>query len=567
MLRHIHIHHFAIVDELKLDLSPGMTVLTGETGAGKSILLDALGLALGDRADTGAIRAGVDRAEVSVDFNITEHQQAQNWLLDRELDDDDLCLIRRTINRDGRSKGYINGRPVPMQMLRELGEQLVDIHGQHEHQSLLKRDVQRQALDDYASAHSSSKSTSHEKLVTDTAELFTQWQQLTETLAELQASREQRDDRLELLRYQVEELRELDFSREEYSTLETEHARLANQNQLREGGEQVLQALSGDNQDTLTDRVEKCSVEMQQLLSIDPALANVCETLQGAVIQSREAAAELRNYLDGLSLDPEQLQTLNERLGFIHDLARKHRLIPNELPVLHEQLEGELSTLEKADIQLESITSDISTVEKAYQKIACKLSASRKQSAKKLAAAITENMHQLGMPHGLFEITLEPVEGLSIHGLERAEYCVTTNPGQPLQPLAKVASGGELARISLAIQVIAAGSGNIQTLVFDEVDVGIGGGIAEVVGRLLKNLSDNRQVLCVTHQPQVASLAHQHLQVRKQSEKQKTITDVSPISEQDRVDEIARMLGGLEITEQTLSHAQEMIERGQQPLT
>lgn len=571
MLKNINIRHFAIVDELALDLCPGMTVLTGETGAGKSILLDALGLALGDRADTKAIRAGVDRAEVSVDFNITDHQQAQSWLNDHELDDEDLCLIRRTINRDGRSKGYINGRPVPMQMLRELGEQLVDIHGQHEHQSLLKREVQRQALDDYSCAHSDSadtgKGSSHEKLLADTADYFTQWQQLTETLADLQASREQREDRLELLRYQVEELRELDFTPEEYANLETEHARLANQNQLREGGEQVLQALSGDDQDTLTDRVERCSVEMQQLLSIDPALANVCETLQGAAIQSREAATELRNYLDGLSLDPEQLQTLNERLGFIHDLARKHRLIPNELPVLHQQLEAELSILEKADIQLESITSEISTVKKAYQKIASKLSASRQQSAKKLAAAVTGNMHQLGMPHGLFEISLDPIDEPSIHGLERVEYLVTANPGQPVQPLAKVASGGELARISLAIQVISAGSGNIPTLVFDEVDVGIGGGIAEVVGRLLKNLSDNRQVLCVTHQPQVASLAHQHLQVSKQSEEQKTITDVSPISEQERIDEIARMLGGLEITEQTLSHAQEMIERGQQSLT
>jgi len=428
MLKNINIRHFAIVDELALDLSSGMTVLTGETGAGKSILLDALGLALGDRADTKAIRAGVDRAEVSVDFNITDHQQAQSWLNDHELDDEDLCLIRRTINRDGRSKGYINGRPVPMQMLRELGEQLVDIHGQHEHQSLLKREVQRQALDDFSCMHNSG----HEMLVSDTADFFTQWQDLTETLAKLQSSREQREDRLELLRYQVEELRELNFTPEEYANLETEHARLANQNQLREGGEQVLQALSGDDQNTLTDRVERCSVEMQQLLSIDPALANVCETLQGAAIQSREAATELRNYLDGLSLDPEQLQTLNERLGFIHDLARKHRLIPNELPVLHQQLEAELSTLEKADIQLESITSEISTVKKAYQKIASKLSASRLQSAKKLAAAVTKNMHQLGMPHGLFEISLDPIDEPSIHGLERVEYLVTANPGQPV---------------------------------------------------------------------------------------------------------------------------------------
>ncbi len=567
MLKHIHIRHFAIVDELALDLSTGMTVLTGETGAGKSILLDALGLALGDRADTGAIRAGVDRAEVSVDFNITEHQQAQNWLQEHELDDEDLCLIRRTINRDGRSKGYINGRPVPMQMLRELGEQLVDIHGQHEHQSLLKRDVQRQALDDYSCTHSTTNGAGHEKLLTDTAKYFLEWQQLTETLAELQASREQRDDRLELLRYQVEELRELDFSRDEFSKLETEHARLANLNQLREGGEQVLQMLGSDEQSALTDGIEQASTELQTLQEMDPALKNVSETLQSAAIQAREATHELRDYLDSLSVDPEHLQTLNERLGLIHDLARKHRLIPNELSALQEQLETELATLEKADIQLEAITSDISKVEKAYQQSASKLSASRQQAAKKLATAVTENMHQLGMPHGIFEIALEPINGLSVHGLEHVEYRVTANPGQPVQPLAKVASGGELARISLAIQVIAAGSGNIPTLVFDEVDVGIGGGIAEVVGRLLKNLSDNRQVLCVTHQPQVASLAHQHLQVSKQSEKQKTVTDVSPISKQDRVDEIARMLGGLEITEQTLSHAREMIERGQQPLT
>ena len=570
MLRHIHIRHFAIVDDLALDLSSGMTVLTGETGAGKSILIDALGLALGDRAETGAIRAGVDRAEVSADFNIEEHKDAQVWLHEHELDDDDQCLIRRTINRDGRSKGYINGRPVPMQMLRELGEQLVDIHGQHAHQSLLKREVQRQALDDYSCALPATNTTNsadHEKLITKTAEHFKNWQHLNETLSQLQISKTQRDDRLELLRYQVEELRELNFSREEYATLETEHARLANQNQLREGGEQVLQALNGDDQNTLTDKVEQCSVEMQQLLSIDPALANVCETLQGAVIQSREAAAELRNYLDGLSHDPEHLQTLNERLGHVHDLARKHRLIPEQLPVLHEQLEQELATLEQAEIQLESITADIATTEKAYQKVAAKLSSSRQKAAKKLEKAVTDNMHQLGMPHGQFEIALEPADGVSVHGLERAEYRVTTNPGQPVQALAKVASGGELARISLAIQVIAAGTGSIPTLIFDEVDVGIGGGIAEVVGRLLRNLSDKRQVLCVTHQPQVASLAHQHLQVSKQSEKQKTITDVSPISEQDRVDEIARMLGGLEITEQTLSHAREMIERGQRPLT
>ena len=302
---------------------------------------------------------------------------------------------------------------------------------------------------------------------------------------------------------------------------------------------------------------------MQRLLTVDSALANVCETLQGAAIQSREAASELRNYIDNLSLDPEHLQTLNERLGQIHDLARKHRLIPDELPNLHEQLEQELKELEQAEFQLETISGEITQTENEYRDVAGKLSKSRQRAAQNLETAITENMHQLGMPHGHFKIELEKTETPTVNGLERVEYKVTTNPGQPVQSLAKVASGGELARISLAIQVISAGTGNIPTLIFDEVDVGIGGAIAEVVGRLLRNLSTNRQVLCVTHQPQVASLAHHHLYVSKQAGHKKTVTDVLPISDKERVDEIARMLGGLEITEQTLSHAQEMIERGQ----
>lgn len=563
MLQHIHIHHFAIVDELALDLASGMTVLTGETGAGKSILLDALGLALGDRAESGTIQPGAERAEVSAEFDIHKLKSVQTWLLEQELDDDGLCLIRRTINRDGRSKGYINGRPVPMQALRELGEQLVDIHGQHAHQSLLKRQVQREALDAYA-GHDVAE---HNKLVSDTAQCFTQWQQLNEELARLKASRAQRDDRLELLRYQVSELHELELAENELQELETEHHRLANLNQLREGGERVYLALSGDSEGAVSDILDRISTDIEKLLAADPALANASEALQGASIQAREASHELRDYLDHLSLDPERLQWVDERLGLIHDLARKHHLSLAELPGLLLQLEDELATLENAEVQLEEITTTVAETENNWREIASKLSASRQKAAKKLGKAVSDNMHQLGMPHGVFSIVLEPMGGLSAHGQEAAEFHVTTNPGQPAQAMSKVASGGELARISLAIQVIAAGSGRIPTLIFDEVDVGIGGGIAEVVGRLLRNLSNERQVLCVTHQPQVASLAHHHLQVSKQADNKKTNTDVMLINEQQRVDEIARMLGGLEITEQTLSHAREMIERGQQPLT
>lgn len=558
MLRHIHIRHFAIVDELALDFSSGLTVFTGETGAGKSILIDALGLALGDRAESGTIRPGAERAEVSAEFDINSQAQIQAWLREQELDEDGQCLIRRTFNTDGRSKGYINGHVVPMQSLRELGEQLVDIHGQHAHQSLLKRKIQRQALDDYAG---------HNALVSDIAAQYGHWQELRDQLNELQLSREQRDDRLGLLRYQVQELQQLDLSIEELAELETEHQRLANLNQLRAGGESAFHILNENPEGALNDTLEQLAAEIEQLAGTDPGLKNISETLQGAAIQAREAGNELRNYLDGLELDPDRLQWVDERLGLIHDLARKHRIPPEQLPELLLQLETELATLENAEVHLEEIAVALEQAEQAYRDTAAKLSASRKAAAEKLARAVSKNMHQLGMPHGEFSIQLDPVTELSPNGLEQVEFHVTTNPGQPPQALSKVASGGELARISLAIQVIAAGTGRIPTLIFDEVDVGIGGGIAEVVGRLLRNLSDERQVMCVTHQPQVASLAHHHLQVRKQSDKQQTSTDVTPVSEQDRVNEIARMLGGLEITEQTLSHAREMIDRGQQPLS
>ena len=574
MLRHIHIRHFAIVDELALDFGSGMTVLTGETGAGKSILLDALGLALGDRGESGIIRAGASRAEVSAEFDIDNHTAVQHWLDEHELDDDGQCLIRRTVSIEGRSKGYINGRPVPMQSLRELGEQLVDIHGQHAHQSLLKRDVQRQVLDDLAinaSKTSKTKTDSHENLLRHTAEQFRRWQQLKQELAQLQASKTQREDRLELLRYQVEELQQLSLSIESLNELENEHTRLANLNQLREGVEKIHASLDGDGEQSISSGLDHASSELLRLRELDANLANACEALQGAAIQAAEANNELRDYLDDLSLDPERLQVVEDSIGVIHELARKHHCSPEALPTLQVTLEDELTALEQADVQLGAVSEAVSAVEAHYFAVAKKLSASRQKTAKQLAAKVTENLHQLGMPHGQFEIALEAVESPGINGLERVEFRVSANPGQPVQPMAKVASGGELARISLAVQVIAAGTGRIPTLIFDEVDVGIGGGIAEVVGRLLRNLSADRQVLCVTHQPQVASLAHHHLQVSKQASKQKgkerTVTDVTAISAQDRVDEIARMLGGLEITEQTLSHAREMIERGQQALS
>lgn len=553
MLRHIHIRHFAIVDKLELELAPGMTVLTGETGAGKSILLDALGLALGDRADTGIMRNPNERAEVTVDFDIHGLKHVNDWLLERELDDEEQCLIRRTINTDGRSKGYINGHPAPMQLLRELGEMLVDIHGQHAHQSLLKRDVQRQALDDFAG---------HDTLLAVTESLFLQWKEQQEKLAALKASQAQREDRLELLRYQVEELDTLALQPGEVEELDAEHDRLANLNQLMEGSQQAMYALSED-EDSILSRLEAMSNKIERLREHDNQLGTASEALRGAAIQAGEAAHELRAYLDDLTLDPSRLQEVNERLSTLHDLARKHGCQPQDLPALLTQLQTELADLETAHIQLDSLQQELAQTEAQYRDTAKQLSDSRAKAAKKLGSTVSKNMAQLGMKDGKFEVRLLPKDHFSGSGLEYIEFYVTTNPGQAPQPMAKVASGGELSRISLAIQVIIAGKGRIPTLIFDEVDVGIGGGIAEIVGRLLRNLSAERQVLCVTHQPQVASLAHQHLQVSKQTQKNSTQTSVAPLGPEARVDEIARMLGGVEITEQTLSHAREMVEMGQ----
>lgn len=554
MLRNIHIRHLAVVDELNLDLQPAMTVLTGETGAGKSILIDALSLALGDRADSGVIRAGQARAEISADFDLSGLIHISDWLGKQELDDDGQCLIRRTINRDGPSRGYINGRPVPMQSLRELGEMLVDIHGQHAHQSLLRRDAQRQALDACAG---------HQKLLDNVAGYYQQWRTLREQLDQLTASRAQREDRLELLRYQVQELQELALNDDELTALEEEHDRLANLNQLRAGSQQVLQLLIENEDSALADALERAAGELERLQGFDARLGNIMQTVRDAAIQTSEAGHELRDYLEGLSLDPERLQEIDQRLGLIHDLSRKHQLSAQELPALQQQLEDELATLEDADVALDATARELAVIETAYRQAADKLRISRRRAAKKLAKAVSDNMHRLGMKGGRFEIALEAQENYSANGLERVEFLVSANPGQPPQPLAKVASGGELARISLAIQVITVGTGSIPTLIFDEVDVGIGGGIAEIVGRLLRDLGHERQVLCVTHQPQVASLAHQHLQVHKQSSKKTTATVVIPLGAGERVAEIARMLGGLEITQQTLSHAREMIERGQ----
>lgn len=556
MLRHLSINNFALVERLELDLAPGMTVLTGETGAGKSILLDALGLVLGDRADSNSVRSGCDRAEISAIFDISTLPRAQAWLKDRELEQGDECIVRRTLSADGGSRGYINGQPNPAQSLRELGEQLVDIHGQHAHQSLLKRDVQRELLDSYAG---------HEKWLEQTRSHYRHWHALQRDLDQLIHAAGERDFRLELLRYQVRELETLALRPGELAALEDEHARLANASRLQESAQHVLEQLYEGDEIAITSRLGRLLSELHELQTIDNRLQVICELLDTAVIQTTEAAGELRHYLNQDSLDPARLQSVEQRLAAILDLARKHRCNADELPELFENLQQELQALEQQGQRLDGLEEGIKQARKMYREQANKLSASRQQAARTLSSQVSANMAELGMKNGRFQVALEklPADEGGMHGLERVEFRVSANPGQNLKPLAKVASGGELSRISLAIQMIGAGRSRIPTLIFDEVDVGVGGGVAEMVGRQLRNLGADRQVLCVTHQAQVAAQGHQHLQVSKKSSQGTTHTAVKLLNQDARIEEIARMIGGMHITEQTRSHAREMLALAQ----
>lgn len=556
MLTRLHIRNFALVEYLELEFAPGMTVLTGETGAGKSILLDALGLVLGDRADSGTVRAGCDRAEISATFDIRGLQAVRAWLEERELNLDDECILRRTVSADGGSRGYINGQPAPVQSLRDLGEQLVDIHGQHAHQSLLKRDLQRQLLDGYAG---------HDALVEQVGAAYRRWRDLQQELERLSRAAGERDSRLELLRYQVGELEALGLTGDELTALEEEHGRLANASRLQEGVQRALDLLYEGDEMAVVSLLGRTLSELRELQTIDGQLTGACELLDSAAIQAREAAGELRHYLDRADLDPERLDWVEQRLAAIQELARKHRCTGAELPALLERLQQELAGLEQAGQRLDGLEAEIKRCRDAYLKQAKELSAGRRKAAQTLAAQVSANMAELGMKGGKFEVALETVDGdePAPHGLERVELLVSANPGQPPKPLAKVASGGELSRISLAIQVISAGKGSIPTLIFDEVDVGVGGGVAEMVGRQLHTLGGERQVLCVTHQPQVAAQGHQHLQVSKQSQGDATRSAVKLLDAEARVEEIARMLGGMTITGQTLSHAREMLALAQ----
>lgn len=553
MLNYIHVRDYAIVETLELECLDGLTVISGETGAGKSIIVDALGLALGDRADTGVIRQDQARAEIIAGFSVQDNSAARQWLQDNELDDGGECICRRSISREGRSRSWINGSPVPLQQLSQLGDLLIDIHGQHEHQSLLKRDHQRQLLDDYAG---------HGDLLAEVNQAYYQWQSLNEEHEQYAALAQDRDHQLDLLRFQVQELAALNVSVSELELLSSDHKRLANADRLVDGSQAALQCLD-NNEPSLIAELNRISNELTMLQRSDQTLAPIIELINGATIQLDEACAELRHHLDQLDLDPQRLQQIDQRLGAIHDMARKHRVNEQELPALLDSLSQKLDQLEQAEQRLAALRQAIEQAAEVYSERAGALSQQRQQAALSLARLVTNNMQQLGMPDGRLEIALTRGSTFRAHGQDSIEFLVATNPSQTPKPLTRVASGGELSRISLAIQVVNASDSSVPTLIFDEVDVGIGGGVAEIVGHKLSQLGHKRQVLCITHLAQVAAQGHHHLLVSKSRHKQSVTTTISLLKPSQRRQEIARMLGGLKITEQTLAHASEMLAQAE----
>lgn len=552
MLTQLAIQNFAIVRFLELELHAGMTCITGETGAGKSIAIDALGLCLGERAEASMVRPGADKAELSARFCVRNNAPARQWLEQNELADEEECLLRRVITDEGRSRAYINGTPVPVGQLKALGQLLLNIHGQHAHQLLLKPEHQLTILDAYAG---------HHHLLTETRDAYSQWRQQHHELQALRAEQEQRQARRQLLEYQVEELDEFALGEQEFADIEQEHSRLANSTEIVADCQCCLDLLYDNDEVTIAGLLNSVSDRLERLTSMDGSLQPVALMLQEALIQVQESHHELRNYLERLEVDPERFTQLEQRLSRAMELARKHHVRPVELYTEHQTLRSELANINGDEARLDELALGVATSKEAYLQAAERLSASRTRHAAELCELISARIHALSMADGRLEIRIhrQPESTPSALGQDQIEFLVTTNPGQPLQPLAKVASGGELSRISLAIQVITAQRVATPTLIFDEVDVGISGPTAAVVGELLRELGKSTQVLVVTHLPQVAGQGHQHLFVSKLSDGKSTETSMQPLDRDGRLDELARLLGGNQITANTLANARELL--------
>lgn len=552
MLTQIHIRDLATIAEAQLNLQSGATMITGETGAGKSIFIEAIELTLGGRASANMIRPGKDKAEISLCFDIEKFPSVIQMLNGHDLQaDHHECIIRRVITSDGRSRNYVNGSPVPLQFVKELGELLFHLHGQHEQQVLLKADTQRDMLDRFAD---------HLPLASEVKLLADTWKAVTQQISELQTLSAERVKRSEFLLYQLEELRTLQLEQGEWEQLETEHKRLLHSEELMRQLQQVTQLLTHDEQHPALAILNNAQRVLESVIPVEPKAKEWINQLQSAIIQLSELESDLQHYLENTDLDPEKLQDIENRVSQIFNLARKHKTNPQALITLKENLENELSTVNSSDENLLRLQQQQTTLADSYAKSAAILSKQRKQAATQLEKIISNTIRSLSLPHGEFKITFEPETAtLSTHGTEKVIFLIKTNPDSSLQPL-KVISGGELSRLSLAAHLALAHRTTIPTLVFDEVDTGLSGATAEKIGKLLRQLGHSYQVFCVTHQAQVAACGHQHLLVEKYFIDKATHTRLRLLNKDEQANELARMLGGEKITEKTLAHAKEMLE-------
>ena len=552
MLTHLQIRDFAIIDLIDLEVRAGLTVLTGETGAGKSIVVDALALLAGGKGGAEVVRAGTERAELSATFDISDSPAAlREMLAEQSVDAEDELTVRRVIASDGRSRGYLNGVSVPLQLLRDVGGLIVDIHGQHEFQSLTRSSAQRELLDDFGD---------NLPLAESVHEAHKVWIALVNRTVELEGKARDRDSKLELIRFQVSELKALDLKEGEVAHLVEERTRHSNRGRLAEAAQAAVGLLYDSDEGNAHATASRALAGIKTLSSVDQRLAKVIPMVDEATIQIREAARELSRYLETLDIDPARQEEVERRLAAVEELSRKHRVQTSELAGRAATLEKDLAELESADNNLNALKKAQAEALEAYRKLATQLSAARQTSARALSKDITARMQTLGMAGGRFLIDVtQPNGDPAAHGFDAVEFRVTANPGQPLRPLAKVASGGELARLSLAVQVACAAQ-DARCMVFDEVDSGVGGAVAEIVGRELKALGFSGQAICVTHLPQVAKEGHHHLRVSKLTDGKTTRTSISELTMDERAEEIARMLGGTEITGKAREHAREMLQ-------
>ncbi|MDH3288622.1 MAG: DNA repair protein RecN [Betaproteobacteria bacterium] len=550
MLRSLSIRDFVIVDRMELEFSPGFTVLTGETGAGKSILIDALALVLGERADAIVVRGGAERADISAEFDTAGHQQIGPWLVENDLSGDEgACLMRRVVEASGRSRGFINGRPVTLAQLRELGEHLVDIHGQHQHQSLLRPAAQRELLDAYGGLLQSAAGVK---------DRYRAWQTRREDRVAFETNAAAFAAEREQLEWQLRELETLHLAEGEWAELTAEHARLAHAASLIEAARVGTDALSEGENSSLA-QLNAVISRLNSLLEHDGRLREILDALEPAQIQLQDAVYSLRRYGERLELDPQRLREVEHRLDAIHSAARKYRVSPEELSARLEAARSRLHELgEGGDAEsLRRLEEEARAVCNAE---AGKLSAARRRAAAKLSQQVTQAMQTLAMAGGQLEVALSALPEVTSHGLENIDFLVAAHKGMQMHPLGKVASGGELSRLSLAIQTVTSRVAQVPTLIFDEVDAGIGGRVAEIVGKMLKQLGRSYQVMCITHLPQVAASADQQWQVSKTTANGKVLSKLTVLDQDQRLEEIARMLGGVKITETTRKHAAEMLK-------